>query len=39
VLTALAAALLLAIVAFVFLRSLAKRRLAVAVGVKRGSQS
>jgi hypothetical protein len=39
VLTALAAALLLAIVAFVFLRSLAKRRLAVAVGVKRGRQS
>ena len=39
VMTALAAALLLAIVAFVFLRSLAKRRLAVAVGVKRGRQS
>jgi len=39
VLTALVAALLLAIVAFVFLRSLAKRRLAVAVGVKRGRQS
>jgi hypothetical protein len=39
VLTALAAALLLAIVAFVFLRSLAKRRLAVADGVKRGRQS
>jgi hypothetical protein len=39
VLTALVAALLLAIVAFVFLRSLAKRRLAVADGVKRGRQS
>ncbi|NQW83271.1 MAG: cellulose biosynthesis cyclic di-GMP-binding regulatory protein BcsB [Alcaligenaceae bacterium] len=38
-LTALIAALLLAIVAFVFLRSLAKRRLAVADGVKRGSRT